>query len=433
MKPYWKILIVFALMLGVLAAFGVFSASAATQQAEPLSPALYVLAGATDMRVATLVGNDYAFSKQDFARAMNLAYPEYITITSLPEPQKGALFIGSDGVVAGQTLRAADLALLTYEPIGDVVGQSAFTFTVNGSAYEISCIVYTLASINASPTTAAVPAQATKLSAYANTPAYGVMGGYDPEGDALTFQIVTYPQNGLLQVTDQATGAYTYVPGRDFIGTDSFTYVLRDCYGNYSTSGTVSISVQSCTLSHGFDDLEGKECLTAAMRMSELGLMSGTRKGSLYCFEPERGVSRVDFLVTAMNAVGMTCQSVANTGFADDADIPDAMKGYVKTAYEKGYIGAVSEKGDLYFKPNELLTRGEAAVILSNLIGYANQKIPTNFTDTVPTFAQDAVVSLYSLGILQTPDGSVQASATLTRGDLAMWLAKTIALIKGTG
>ena len=94
-------------------------------------------------------------------------------------------------------------------------------------------------------------------------------------------------------------------------------------------------------------------------------------------------------------------------------------------------MSAVGDKGELYFKPNEIITRGEAAVILSGLIGYANQKIPTNFTDTVPTFAHDAVVSLYSLGILQTPDGSVQADASLTRADLAMWLAKTISLIKG--
>lgn len=439
MKQPWKMLILFALTLGCLVSLCAIGAGAAeptavpiaASAAVPLSPALHVLAGATDMRVATLVGNDYAFSKQDFARAMNLSSPEYITITKLPDPVEGALYVGSDGVVTGQTLRAADLSLLTYEPATDGVGQGSFSFTVNGSAYEIACIVYTLASINASPSTAAVPAQSGKLRVYANTPACGVLGGYDPEGDALTFEIVTYPQNGLLQVTDQATGAYTYVPGRDYVGADSFTYVLRDCYGNYSTAGTVSISVQTCTLSRSFDDLAGKDCETAAMRMCELGLMSGMQKGSLYCFEPERGVSRVDFLVTAMNAVGMRCESVASTGFADDADIPDAMKGYVKSAYEKGYVGAVSEKGELYFKPNETLTRGEAAVILSNLIGYANQKVPTNFTDTVPTFAEDAVVSLYSLGILQTPDGSVQASATLTRSDLAMWLSKTISLIKG--
>ncbi len=349
----------------------------------------------------------------------------------MPDPEKGALYVGSEGVVTGQTLRASDISLLTFEPVGRSEGQAEFTFSVNGSAYELTCVVCMLAGINASPTTAAVPAQSNSLRVYANTPAYGVLGGYDPEGDAMTFEVVSYPKNGLLCITDASTGAYTYMPGKDFVGQDSFTYVLRDCYGNYSAAGTVNVGVQTCTLSRSFDDLAGQPCLTDALRLSEMGLMSGTQKGSLYCFEPGREVSRVDFLVTAMNAVGMTCESVANTGFADDSEIPDAMKGYVKTAYEKGYVSASGKQGELYFKPNEIISRGEAAVILSNLIGYANQKIPTNFTDTVPTFAHDAVVSLYSLGILQTPDGSVQADAKLTRADLAMWLAKTISLIKG--
>lgn len=432
MKPVWKILIACVLTLCCLGALCTFCASAAEDQKPvPLSPALHVLASKTDMRVAALIGKEYAFCKEDFARAMNLSSIEYITVTSLPDPTTGALFVGSEGVVTGQTLRAPDLSLLTFEPVAKTVGQSSFTFTVCGSAYEMTCIVSTLASVNASPSTSAVPAQSGKLQVYANVPACGVLGGYDPEGDALTFEVVSYPAKGILSVTDSATGAYVYMPGKDYVGTDAFTYVVRDCYGNYSAAGTVSISVQACTLGRTYDDLAGKACLTDALRMSELGLMSGTQKGSLYCFEPDREISRVDFLVTAMNAVGMTCAPVDNTGFADDGEIPAAMKGYVKTAYEKGYVSASGKQGALYFKPNEIISRGEAAVILSNLIGYANRKLPTNFTDTVPTFAEDAVVSLYSLGILQTPDGSVQASAAMTRSDVAMWLAKTISLIKG--
>lgn len=431
MKHAIKTITVAVLVTCCLAALLCLGASADQSKPTPVSPALHVLAAGTDMRVATLIGNDYEFSADDFARAVNLAKPEYITVTSLPDPEKGALYVGSDGVVTGQTLRASDLSLLVFEPVGGSVGQSSFTFTVNGSAYEMTCVVCMLASINASPTTSAVPSGAMSLAAYANTTAFGVLGGYDPEGDALTFEVVSYPENGILRLVDTATGAYTYTPGKDYVGQDSFVYVLRDCYGNYSAAGKVSVSVQTCTVSQRYDDLDGESCLSAALQMTEQGLMSGTKKGSLYCFEPDRQISRVDFLVTAMNAVGMTCAPVSDTGFADDADIPTAMKGYVKTAYEKGYVSAVSEKGNLYFKPNESISRAEAAVILSNLIGYANQKIPTGFTDTVPAFANDAVVSLYSLGILQTPTGAVNAAEKMTRGDVAEWLARTVRLIKG--
>ncbi len=431
MKHVIKTIAVSTLIVCCLAALVCLGVSAEQKDPATLSPALYVLAAKTDMRVAALIGNDYEFSVADFARAVNLAKPEYITIKSLPDPEKGALYVGSDGVVTGQTLRAADISLMVFEPVGSSAGQSSFTFTVNGSPYEMTCVVCMLPSVNASPTTATVPAGALSLAVYANTTAHGVLGGYDPEGDALTFEVVSYPQKGILHVTDRATGAYTYTPGSDFVGQDSFTYVIRDCYGNYSASAKVSIGVQACTLSQKYDDLDGRACLTAALQMTEQGLMSGTKKGSLYCFEPDREISRVDFLVTAMNAVGMTCAPVSDTGFADDAEIPGAMKGYVKTAYEKGYVSAETVKGELYFHPNQTITRAEAAVILSNLIGYANQKIPAGFTDTVPTFAQDAMVSLYSLGVLQTPTGAANATGNMTRGDVAEWLARTVRLIKG--
>ena len=67
MKSIWKILIVCVLTLGCLAALCTLGVSAADEKPVPLSPALHVLAAKTDMRVATLVGNDYSFSKQDFA------------------------------------------------------------------------------------------------------------------------------------------------------------------------------------------------------------------------------------------------------------------------------------------------------------------------------------------------------------------------------
>ena len=109
MKTVCKILIVCVLTLGCLGALLCLGVSAEQAKPAPLSPALHVLAAGTDMRVAALIGNDYEFTVADFARAVNLSKPEYITVKSLPDPEKGALYVGSDGVVTGQTLRAKKL------------------------------------------------------------------------------------------------------------------------------------------------------------------------------------------------------------------------------------------------------------------------------------------------------------------------------------
>ena len=107
----------------LLAALLATSASAAgeagTQTAAPLSPALSVLAAQNDMAVATLCGNDYYFSEDVFARALNTAQLSAITVISLPDVTAGELLMGSERVTAGQTIAADRLQLLSFVAAGD--------------------------------------------------------------------------------------------------------------------------------------------------------------------------------------------------------------------------------------------------------------------------------------------------------------------------
>jgi len=49
------------------------------------------------------------------------------------------------------------------------------------------------------------------------------------------------PSHGTLTNFDDADGGFTYTPDPDFVGTDTFTYVLEDVDG--SPTGTVTITV----------------------------------------------------------------------------------------------------------------------------------------------------------------------------------------------
>ncbi len=86
-------------------------------------------------------------------------------------------------------------------------------------------------------------------------PIYGTLAGYDPEGDDLTYVIVSYPTHGSLRVTDQSGGGFCYLPRRAYTGEDSFTYVVRDAYGNYSSPTTVKIRVERGKADLDFADL----------------------------------------------------------------------------------------------------------------------------------------------------------------------------------
>ena len=68
-----------------------------------------------------------------------------------------------------------------------------------------------------------------------------VLGGSDPDGDALTFTVVSGPSNG--SITAGTGAARTYTPNANFNGSDSFTFRTTDVHGRQSAAATVSISV----------------------------------------------------------------------------------------------------------------------------------------------------------------------------------------------
>ncbi|MDQ0044443.1 tandem-95 repeat protein, partial [Variovorax boronicumulans] len=73
-----------------------------------------------------------------------------------------------------------------------------------------------------------------------DTPVSGSVIGSDVDGDTLTYVKGSDPAHGT--VTVNADGTYTYTPGTNFNGTDSFTVTVSDGHGGTTTS-TVNVTV----------------------------------------------------------------------------------------------------------------------------------------------------------------------------------------------
>ena len=389
----------------------------------PVSPALYVLAEQNSMAMAGLRGGSISFEHDDFARAMNLSEIDSVTITQVPPVTDGELRVGQTVVNSGQTVSAANLSLLQYTASGADITTSSFRFTVEDSPVEITCHLYLLDRANHSPTLSMVPKTSLNVSTHRNITLYGTLPCYDPDGDETIIEIVSYPESGILILTDRKTGDYTFTPGENYSGKDSFTYVARDKYGNYSASATVSLTVTKPTTSVVYADMADVRSHNAALTMTEQGIMSGTQVGSETYFYPARTVSRGEFVVMAMHAMGITkLPDTDRTVFADDSEIPDAMKSYVATAYELGYIqGETRADGQRCFSPNRAITRAEAAVILGNMVDAAVPTVTPTFSDStqIPAWAAPSIYSLHSMGLLPTSGGSVSPLSPVTRGDAA--------------
>ncbi len=399
----------------------------------PVSCGLDVIAAKNDMVLAGIKGNELVFSADRFACAMNLSKVDYIVITRLPDAVCGSLYIGSEGVSLNQKLTAAEIGLMTFEESSVGSGNNAsFDFTVNGSAYEISCNIYMLEEVNYSPTLSLAAYASLNAETYKGMRVSGVLSAYDPEGDELKYEIVKYPANGTIVIEDEALGTYTYYPEASFTGEDSFSYVVCDKYGNYSASAEVSVRVSAPSISTVYRDLMNDSLQCYATAVTENGLMNGIQVGNYYYFEADREVTRAEFLVTAMNAVGIkNVPEVSSTVFADDEEIGAEMKGYVELAYTMGYISGSKIDGKLYFKPDESIKLSEAAVIISNMIGYAEAKVTTVFADAdaIPSWSSKAVESLYTLGIIESADMVSGAGENVTRGNMAKLLARTMLVI----
>jgi hypothetical protein len=67
----------------------------------------------------------------------------------------------------------------------------------------------------------------------------GQVYGYDPDGDAITAQLVSGPYNGTL--TFNADGTFTYTPNSHYVGSDTFTYTWSD---GISAGNTATVTIE---------------------------------------------------------------------------------------------------------------------------------------------------------------------------------------------
>ena len=151
-----------------------------------------------------------------------------LTVSAVTQPSNGAVTTDGSNVV--------------YTPDADFNGSDSFTYTAgDGTGTDTATVTVTVVAVNDLPV-AADNAYSTDEDTALTVAAPGVLGNdSDPDGDALSAVQVSGPSNGTLTLS--ADGSFTYTPGADFNGDDSFTYKAND--------GTADSSVATVTISVG--------------------------------------------------------------------------------------------------------------------------------------------------------------------------------------
>lgn len=124
---------------------------------------------------------------------------------------------------------------LTYTPTQDYNGPDSLTFQVSdGSLFNTGTINITVTPVNHPPV-----ATSAFLTTPQDTPVAILLIGSDPDGDPLTYQIVTPPAHGVLSGTAPNV---TYTPNAGYSGPDNFTFKVNDGQAD-SAPATVSITI----------------------------------------------------------------------------------------------------------------------------------------------------------------------------------------------
>ncbi len=419
-----------ALLLGTVPVSAVGSGS--------LTPALAHLSAAVSMVRTGLPETEIGFSREHFADALGTC-PASVTITSLPPAVEGTLYFGATPVSVNQKISAASLSGLRFVPTAGSVG-SSFRFRGEGP-YSHVCTIRTAERVNLAPETVS----ASTVQGVADTDllpvwtqrdigVWGRLPAADPEGDRLQYEIVAYPTMGLLTMLDTAAGTYSYTPYEGALGSDTFTYRVRDSYGNYSAPRTVEVSIAEPVTTLVFADMEEHWAENAAMVMAAAGCMEVYPAGAELYFRPEDPMTREEYLVTVMKALGAGEIAPGSTGFADEAAMDPSATGYIARARELGIVRGSEVDGELYFRPTEVVTRAEGAVILNAILGAETPEVLPVFADAsaIPAWAAPSLYALNGLGVLRgMGDGELSPTSTLNRGQTAQMLLTVKRLMEG--
>ena len=318
-----------------------------------------------------------------------------VWITGLPEGD--ALRLGSRTIREGDVLTVSQLRSLTLRGEGEAAIRY-LPIRADGVDAEAELVFSLGARKNEAPT-----AEDSTLETYRNLPNEGLLGVSDPEGDALSFTLTRAPRRGEVVLRDD--GSFLYTPGKNKVGTDSFTFTAADPAGNVSREATVTVKILKPADDRQYADTTGSDCRFEAEWLRSTGIFSGETVNGQLCFSPDRPVSRGQFLAMLMQVLQMPVdRSVQETGFVDES--PQWLKPYLAAALRSGIIAGYPGEDGAEFRAEQTITAAEADRMTRGALRFAvpaaamDDAEPESL-DATPMTRADAAKALYRIGRLR--------------------------------
>ena len=204
-------------------------------------------------------------------------------------------------------------------------------------------------------------ADASSIATDEDSPVTGQVAAVDPDGDSLGYAISSGPANGTLTL-DALTGAYTYTPGANYNGADSFQVTVSDPSG-LAVVQTVTVGVAAvndapvadaaAAISTGEDtaisghviasDIDGDVLGYAVSSSPAHGALTLDALTGAYTYTPGANYNGADkFQVTVSDPSGLAVIQTVTVGVAAVNDAPDTVAAAaVSTSEDKSVSGSI--------------------------------------------------------------------------------------------
>ena len=269
-----------------------------------------------------------------------------------------------------------------------------------------------------------------EIRTYRGIPYLGQLEAADPDGGELTFAIDAQPKKGTVTLE----GAnFTYTPRDNAAGADSFTYTAANSAGAVSRPATVTVTIEKTRSGVTYADTD-EATAAAAQDLAEQGVFTGAKIGEKWYFEPERTVSRGEFLAMVLETAGKEVTEVTMTGFCDDDAIPTWAKSYAAAGVAEGIVQGRPTEDGAAFSCGEPISYSDAATVLNRVLDLGDVELEVWYADreAVPSWAAQAVGNMEALNVLQTGSfGSGELEQAVTRADAARMMSAAGTLLRG--
>jgi hypothetical protein len=191
----------------------------------------------------------------------------------------------------------------------------------------------------------------------------------------------------------------------------AFVWIVALCL-IFTSFGSVSAASSS--------DVKGHWAEATITSWMDKGLVSGYEDGS---FRPEAHVSRQEFTAFVNRSFGFV-----ELGSIEFTDVTQTDWSYLDISKAKA-AGYIAGYADGTFQPTKEISRQEAAVIITNLLGLEKSSSADLYTDTKnsPGWSKSAIGAVKDHGIMGGyPDGTFRPERSVTRAEAVVLLDRAL-------